>query len=64
MKAMKVLGTKELAELIECGYTMNDVKAMSDIEIMTVLSSIDNQSDETIRQAENSVNIWGLNPAF
>ena len=63
MKAIRMLGTEDITALMECGYTLMDVKSMSDQEIMTVLSSVEDYDEKKVQESEH-FNIWGMQPAF
>ena len=59
---MRMLGSEDIANLMEQGYTLMDIKAMSDLEIATVLRAVDHDESE-VRQTEQDYSIWGLTPA-
>lgn len=61
---MKILSIEDIEILIDSGMTITDLKAMSDMEIETILETITNHDKKQVRQSEEMYSIWGISPAF
>jgi hypothetical protein len=61
---MKILSIEDIEILEDAGVTITDLKAMSDVEIETILGTMANYDQKRVRQSEEMYSIWGISPAF
>ena len=63
MTEARVLSSEDVATLMSYGYTMMDIKELSDAEITTILQSTENYDEAKVRETETDISIWGYSQA-